>query len=209
MPYYRCPACGLTSYSAAGHSSTSACLECAAALTEDAQHSPMSKAAGDITRALRARPEAVADARRAIAGLPLSLTTRRTLALLVSELVTNSICHAGLRPGDPIDLQTDDAAGRLRLSVHDGGPGFDRPALVDRDPLAGSGHGLGIVAALSERWGVDRDADGCTVWCEVVQEPAAATEHRASAGYVRELAAQMASSAGMPAYYGSSRGLPG
>jgi anti-sigma regulatory factor (Ser/Thr protein kinase) len=199
MPYYRCPACGLTSYSAAGHSSISACPECAAALSEDAKQSQMSNGAGGVTRSLRARPEAVADARRAIAGLALSQATRRTLSLLVSELVTNSLCHAALRPGDPIEVQTNDNGDRVRLSVHDGGPGFDRFALRDRDPLVVGGQGLVIVAALSEKWGVDRDADGCTVWCEVVQEPAATMEDEATTGYVRELAVQMAKSAATPA----------
>jgi anti-sigma regulatory factor (Ser/Thr protein kinase) len=159
----------------------------------------MSKAETDIKRALRARPEAVADARRAIAGLALSKTTRDSLALLVSELVTNSICHAGLRPGDPIDVRTHDNAGHVRLSVHDGGHGFDPSALEDRDPLAIGGQGLVIVAALSERWGVECDADGCTVWCEVVSEPVAAIEHGATNGYVREPAVQMTSAAVRPA----------
>jgi anti-sigma regulatory factor (Ser/Thr protein kinase) len=158
----------------------------------------MSKPVGG-TRALRARPEAVADARRVIAGLALSQATRQTLALLVSELVTNSICHAGLRPGDPIDVQTSDEAGRVRLSVHDTGQGFDQSALDGGDPLAVGGQGLVIVGALSEKWGVDRDADGCTVWCEVVKQEPATLEHEATTGYVRQLAIQMARSAAAPA----------
>lgn len=39
MPYYRCPACGLTSYSAASHSTGATCSACAAALPEDATNS--------------------------------------------------------------------------------------------------------------------------------------------------------------------------
>lgn len=200
MPYYRCPACGLTSYSAARHSSIGACPECSAALPEDAKRSPMSNGELSAARSLRARPEAVSDARRVIAGLALSQGTRDTLALLVSELVTNSIRHAGLRPGDPIDVQTKDNAGRVRLSVHDGGLGFDRSAVGEPDPRASDGRGLVIVAALSETWGVDRDEGGCTVWCEVAPVPPAAIAHEATASYVRGLAVQMARSAGaMPA----------
>jgi anti-sigma regulatory factor (Ser/Thr protein kinase) len=194
MPYYQCPACGLTSYSAAGHASASACPECSAALPDDAKRPQPLRAAGGMARALRARPEAAADARRAMAGLVLPQATRETLALLASELVTNCIRHAELRPGDPIDVITEDDAGRVRLSVHDGGPGFDPPTLREADPLAGGGRGLVIVAALSERWGVHRDEQGCTVWCEVVPQPPAAIEDEATADYVRELAVQMARS---------------
>jgi anti-sigma regulatory factor (Ser/Thr protein kinase) len=104
--------------------------------------------------------------------------TRERLTLLVSELVTNAIRHAGLRPGDPIDVQATRHAGRVRLAVHDGGVGFEAPAVDGRDPLAPGGKGLTIVAALSDCWGVDRSGDGCTVWCEVAADdgPAGATE---------------------------------
>jgi hypothetical protein len=51
-----------------------------------------------------------------------------------------------------------------------------------------------IVAALSETWGVESDASGCTVWCEVVvdEEPADVAGSPATEGYVRELAVEMA-----------------
>jgi hypothetical protein len=32
MPYYRCPSCGLTSYSAAGHSTVAECPTCGTSL---------------------------------------------------------------------------------------------------------------------------------------------------------------------------------
>jgi hypothetical protein len=35
MPYYRCPACGLTTYSAAGYTSASVCSACLEALPAD------------------------------------------------------------------------------------------------------------------------------------------------------------------------------
>jgi anti-sigma regulatory factor (Ser/Thr protein kinase) len=146
-----------------------------------------------MARALRARPQAAADARRAIAGLALSQATRETLALLVTELVTNAIRHAGLRPGDPIDVQTSDTGDhRVRLAVHDSGKGFEPPSLDDHEPLAGGGRGLLIVSALSERWGVDRDDAGCTVWCEVAPQPPGAIEHEATTRYLSELAVQLA-----------------
>jgi anti-sigma regulatory factor (Ser/Thr protein kinase) len=191
MPYYRCPSCGLTSYSAAGHSASSACSNCSAPLSDDARL--YSLPAGGIARALRARPEAVADARRAVTGLPLPQATRETLALIVSELVTNSIRHAGLRPGSAIDVQATRHDDRVRLSVHDGGQGFEVRPLDDRDPLAGGGRGLRIVDALSETWGVDCAEDGCIVWCEVLTDdgPTEQNEHAVVSGYVHELAVQL------------------
>jgi anti-sigma regulatory factor (Ser/Thr protein kinase) len=88
---------------------------------------------------------------------------RHELALLVSELVTNSVRHAGLSAGDPIELELTSANGRVRVAVRDGGPGFDPQTAVNGD----GGLGLEIVAAVANEWGVERDADGCTVWCAV------------------------------------------
>jgi anti-sigma regulatory factor (Ser/Thr protein kinase) len=183
MPYYRCAACELTSYGAAGHASALVCPECEAALTEDAKLYVMPAArhaiAGaphNVSRVLLARPEAPGEARRALAGLPLPATAREQLALLVSELVTNALRHAGLSRDDRIGVSLINGAGRARLAVHDGGPGFT-PGLpgTDGDARAAGGLGLVLVEELSNAWGVRSVADGCTVWCEVaVEEPAVA-----------------------------------
>src|SRR3954454_6546447 len=55
-----------------------------------------------IRRVLAAEPDAVGKARRSVIGLPVDQATRDVLSLLVSELVTNAIRHAGLTPEDPI-----------------------------------------------------------------------------------------------------------
>jgi anti-sigma regulatory factor (Ser/Thr protein kinase) len=117
---------------------------------------------------------------------------RETLELLVSELVTNSVRHAGLPPGARLQLDITHEAGRVRLAVRDGGTGFDPSQLREADPLACDGRGIAIVAALSDAWGVECDAEGCTVWCEVIVEaPVARTEHDVTGAYVRELAIEM------------------
>jgi anti-sigma regulatory factor (Ser/Thr protein kinase) len=145
-----------------------------------------------VTRALAARPAAAAEARRATLELRLPQRTRETLELLVSELVTNSVRHAGLPVGARLKLDITHEAGRVRLAVRDGGPGFDPAQLRDTGPLARGGRGLVIVAALSDAWGVERDADGCTAWCEVVVEASTAeNEHDVTGAYVRELAIEM------------------
>jgi hypothetical protein len=50
-----------------------------------------------------------------------------------------------------------------------------------------------IVDALSEAWGVDCAADGCTVWCRIAvdERPAADTAGGASNGDVHDLALEM------------------
>jgi anti-sigma regulatory factor (Ser/Thr protein kinase) len=122
----------------------------------------------DVVRELPATPDAAAAARRVVVGLPLGADTRADLELLASELVTNAVRYGGRDPRDPITIRIANTRDRLRLAVHDSGPGFAPPA---RNPAAESiagGRGCVIVDALAAAWGVERDADGCTVWCDVV-----------------------------------------
>jgi anti-sigma regulatory factor (Ser/Thr protein kinase) len=181
MPYYRCAACALTTYSAAGRSSPLVCPECEAALTEDAKLYVTPGANHNVSRVLLARPEAPAEARRALVGLPFDEATREELALLVTELVTNSLRHAGLSSDDRIGISLVNGAGRVRLAVHDGGPGFTpRPFNGNGNGngnggATAGGRGLELVESLSNAWGVRSAPDGCTVWCEVLLDPEPAT----------------------------------
>jgi anti-sigma regulatory factor (Ser/Thr protein kinase) len=166
-----------------------------AVLPEGAKLYPTPLSKTGIARTLAAQPEAIADARSALLGLGVPPTTLAKLALLVSELVTNSVRHAGLPEGASVQLQITHEGGRVRLAVRDGGRGFDPSALVAGGPLVVGGQGLVIVAALSDAWGVERHANGCTVWCEVAAEEAPAVEAErddVTTGYVHELAIQMA-----------------
>ncbi|MER6570154.1 ATP-binding protein [Streptomyces sp. NPDC001093] len=85
-------------------------------------------------------------------------------ALLVSELVTNSLRHAtgpiGVRLVRPAGL--DDA---LRVEVSDPLPDPPRER-VARDEDEG-GRGLQLVAGSSRRWGTRPGASGKTVWFEL------------------------------------------
>ena len=85
--------------------------------------------------------------------------------LLVNELVTNSVKHAGLDDGQLIGLSVQAASTRVRVEVSDAGPGFepDRHAVAS-DPS--SGWGLLLVERLSDRWGVKRNELTC-VWFEI------------------------------------------
>jgi anti-sigma regulatory factor (Ser/Thr protein kinase) len=83
-----------------------------------------------------------------------------TVTLLATEIVGNSVRHAGLRPDQRIVFFAridDDFA---RVEVADPGIGFDP------DQVETEGYGLRLLATLSSRWGVD-SSKGCRVWFEV------------------------------------------
>jgi hypothetical protein len=80
-------------------------------------------------------------------------------ALVVSELVTNALTHAGTA----LDVAVSAADGRLLLGVHDGS---DEPPRVP-PPRSGQGrsHGLHLVAGFSRAWGwLPRADGGKVVW---------------------------------------------
>lgn len=90
------------------------------------------------------------------------------LRLVVSELVTNSVRHAGLRSGDPIALRVDALADRIRVEISDHGPGFEAD-VTPTSMYQESGWGLYLVSQIADRWGVSTDADGTTVWLEIAR----------------------------------------
>jgi signal transduction histidine kinase len=79
------------------------------------------------------------------------------LALVISELVSNSVRHSG---EGTVSVTVKKQANRVRLEVRDPGPGFDP------DRPAGDGMGLKIVNRVADAWGIENDGD-CTVWVEV------------------------------------------
>jgi anti-anti-sigma factor len=127
-----------------------------------------------LERELAPTPEAAAQARHALDGIPTGLPASRVrdVRLLVSELVTNAVRHANLATGDVIRLVVDLADHALRVEVHDPGGGFE-PKVPEPDPSRPSGWGLYLVSELSDRWGVD-SSDETLVWFEL-DRPAAAT----------------------------------
>jgi anti-sigma regulatory factor (Ser/Thr protein kinase) len=118
-------------------------------------------------RVLAHGPDSPAEARRALIELADHLPPRRVEAakLLVSELVTNAIVHAGLRDGDVITLVVEASDRGLRIEVNDPGDGFT-PADAEPDLGQVSGWGLHLVRELSDRWGVEHDAI-TRVWFEL------------------------------------------
>lgn len=116
---------------------------------------------------LRPTPGAVPDARTALESLgeQVSPQTLEDLRLLVSELVTNSVRHAGLHDSQTIELKVKLSEDTVRVEVNDQGSGFE-PAPRSAQSDVESGWGLYLVSRLSDRWGVT--SDGVTrVWFEL------------------------------------------
>jgi anti-sigma regulatory factor (Ser/Thr protein kinase) len=84
-------------------------------------------------------------------------------ALVISELLSNSIKHAWPLPGEQVRATWMVDCGSVQLTVSDGG-GPTRPR-QDYPPISAlGGRGLGIVERLADNWGVRADAEGQTVW---------------------------------------------
>jgi serine/threonine-protein kinase RsbW len=91
--------------------------------------------------------------------------------LLVSELVTNSVCHSGADPEDDVLVGVGVSPATVRLEVEDAGRG-GVVAPRRADPEHGGGFGLQLVQSLSERWGLERVAAGGTlVWAQLPASP--------------------------------------
>ena len=99
---------------------------------------------------------------------------RSDVALIVSELVTNSVVHANVGADQALCLQLTPRGDHLRIAVTDPGSELE-PRLRPRDPDTPGGNGLRVVRMMASAWGVVRDASGATrVWCDVPLEGAAA-----------------------------------
>jgi two-component sensor histidine kinase len=89
--------------------------------------------------------------------------------LLVTELVVNSVRHAGLSDHDTISVTLELSPDHLRVDVRDEGPGFRIPDRPQKVRLEG-GRGLQIVGAIARRWGVE-EGPRSGVWFEIDLDP--------------------------------------
>ena len=120
---------------------------------------PQRRTTPDIPRRLdasvRATRKAAWQARRALRRLALPWPLGDDAELLLSELVTNSVRHAGLGEGDLIRITADWSETRLKVVVR-GGRGVPPPTVagsIRPAPGAESGWGLFLVNRLASRWG--------------------------------------------------------
>ena len=88
-----------------------------------------------------------------------------SVRLLVTELVTNSVRHAGAGAVElVVQLRTD----RVRVEIANPGTSFEpRPGVKGREST--SGWGLFLVDRLSDDWGVADDAGYQRVWFELAR----------------------------------------
>ena len=133
-------------------------------LTDPADHRPSIKVRlhGGTGAPLRARRSVLPQLED-----QLTETAMADVALIVSELVTNSVMHANVGPDQTLTVECAPLADRLRITVTDPGARL-KPHLRRPDHDFSGGYGLAIVASLSLAWGVVRNSLGTTsVWCEL------------------------------------------
>ena len=122
----------------------------------------------DVTRTFAGRREDTRAARSFVLGMLEPWRDEQLAAeaaLVVTELATNAVLHAGSAFSVSLAL----SGGAIRISVGDAVP--LGPTGVDKQLAAASGHGLGVVAAMATRWGVETVPSGKTVWAELPLPP--------------------------------------
>jgi anti-sigma regulatory factor (Ser/Thr protein kinase) len=112
--------------------------------------------------------EAGGRARRALlagnGAVPAS--ARGDILLLVSELVTNAVRHAGVGPDQSVRVQLERWPRRVRVEVAHNGHGFEHQPVP---PPSGStgGWGLVLVDRIADRWGITTETGRTCVWFEL------------------------------------------
>jgi anti-sigma regulatory factor (Ser/Thr protein kinase) len=113
---------------------------------------------------------AACEARHAVARCRLVAAEQEpTLLLLISELVSNSVRHAGLREDERIRLRARRGDDCAYVEVCDAGRSGRVPAKRDQggDALEPGGLGLVLVDEMADRWGVACSGDETCVWFEL------------------------------------------
>jgi anti-sigma regulatory factor (Ser/Thr protein kinase) len=91
-------------------------------------------------------------------------------ALVLSELATNAVVHAG----SPFSVTVHVNDSTLRVAVRDARPlaaTVSEEGLIEEGLIPRTGHGLGLIDEISTRWGVESTPDGKVVWAELPCEP--------------------------------------
>lgn len=118
-----------------------------------------------IVRTLNVAPTAPGEARRSLVPLDRVIPSDRLddLRIMVSELVTNSVVHSGLKGGEPISLLVKVLPERVRVEVADPGRRFPD---ISKRRRTHHGRGLMIIDRLADRWGTERGSQ-TKVWAEI------------------------------------------
>lgn len=131
---------------------------------------------GEVAEEYEGVPESVRRARRLVIRVLAGVgTVADDAALLVSELATNAVIHAGT----PFRVAVRRRDDRLRVEVADGSRAVARRQRFST--TSGTGRGLALVDDVADRWGVDGRDDGKTVWFELAVRPAGSDPGRQAA----------------------------
>jgi anti-sigma regulatory factor (Ser/Thr protein kinase) len=118
---------------------------------------------------------APAAARRIVEDVAATLDPRRLdeVRLLVSELVSNCVLHAGIGHASAVTVNLELTESSLRVAVSNPGGAFAPPAVAGTpdEPTEG-GRGLMLVDRLADRWGID-EVHEARVWFEISRAAAA------------------------------------
>jgi anti-sigma regulatory factor (Ser/Thr protein kinase) len=124
--------------------------------------------------AVRHDPASAALVRQAIArDLESQAVSRDSIddvVLVASELVGNAVVHTTVADAD-LDIGWQVDGRTVTIWVCD--PSLDKPRPRAAEPLATSGRGLAIVAAVASDWGVEPLPTGKRVWARVAVSAAA------------------------------------
>ncbi|ARF73063.1 hypothetical protein B7C62_12895 [Kitasatospora albolonga] len=128
----------------------------------------------EVVRRWKRHPQVVrlarAGLRTALAGWGLGAIEGDAL-LVLSELLTNSVRHAGGSSWREVETRFLLRDGGLRVEVHDASSRLPRPGAPRWE--AEGGRGLLVVAAVADDWGCgDRNGPGKYVWAELAPRPA-------------------------------------
>jgi serine/threonine-protein kinase RsbW len=119
-----------------------------------------------------ARAESAEEVRAVLRGWLAGRVDERRIGdveLVVTELLTNSVRHAGLDANDVVRVRAIEDGDVLHLEVEDEGRTDDAPRRRVPDMLKG-GIGLNLVDAVALHWGVERD-DRTLVWADLSLTP--------------------------------------
>jgi anti-sigma regulatory factor (Ser/Thr protein kinase) len=115
------------------------------------------------SRVFDGHPARVARARRFVAAVLNGCALTDTAVLLASELVTNALAHTPSGTGGSFEVIVWRDADSVLIAVLDDGSDGS-PATMAVDLESDSGRGLGLVAALADRWGHHGGTAARAVW---------------------------------------------
>ncbi|MGH2884641.1 MAG: ATP-binding protein [Solirubrobacteraceae bacterium] len=170
-PFASAPSCRPAAPFVAGHRSRAVRrpgTTAGARVTKPTTEPSSSGWAGAVT--IRGGRGAPARARRHVLSQldgEVSETRAADAALVVSELVTNSVVHAAVGDDQSLWVELATVDDHLRIAVVDPGSELE-PRILPPDPMNDGGLGLVLVDRLCSTWGVVHNTAGTTrVWCDL------------------------------------------